>query len=120
MKTALLKSYKHANKYKSKGHQLTVQNLLNGRISGGKNKTWVKVRLTDEFREQLIEDLINVAGGHAATRERMKSVLTYGRPQHWALGRMIISDYGNGPKMNYCAGQDYPSELNQLRRELTK
>lgn len=98
--------------------QTSAQQLLNGRICL-KDEGWADIELTTELREHVVNEVVALAGGHRQTRERMWRALTYETRQHWALGRMFVEKYNESPaRLRYCAGQDYPSEMAQLRAAL--
>ena len=100
------------------GQQVTAQQLLNQRLYI-EGEGWGEVCLSPSFRKQVITDVCNVLGGHLKTRARIESNLTYRKPQHWGLERIML--YGRGTKacLSYCAGQDYYYELKQIRRALS-
>lgn len=99
----------------AEGRQLTAQAVLNERIYAKDFK------LSDELREQIANDVSDVLGGHASTKNAVFNSLNASRPpQHWGLNRILLDDYGRGPRWTYCAGQDYPAELNQIRNHLKK
>lgn len=101
------------------GNQLTAQQVINKRVYI-KADNWQAVEFTPEFMDHFNKDILNVIGGHQQTRARLRSVLEYSKPQHWALARIILNDYGQGARFTYCAGQDHPAELQQLRNYLKK
>ena len=96
--------------------QITAQGVLNGRLYGsfaGESACWQSVIFSPDFREKVINDLCGLYGGRK--KERVKYSLSRSSPpQHWALSRTF---YDN-ERWSYCAGQDYPSELNDLRKYL--
>ena len=98
-----------------------AQEILNGRMctkAGG----WEDVEIAPDVRAQVIEQIVEIAGGRQATRQAMRRTLEDERPQHWALKRMhLLPPYGSSPaRLSYCAGQDYTSEMRQLRDYLRK
>ena len=98
-------------------NQVTAQMLLNNRMY--LKNGWAKIKLTPEFKETLINDLVSKIGGHAHTKEAIYNTFKNSTPQHWAIDRMIISKYGKNPaRLTYCAGQDMTWEMRQLRNEL--
>ena len=40
--------------------------------------------------------------------------------KHFALERLILTNYDNKIGLTYCAGQDYPTELQDLRKYIYK
>jgi len=103
--------------FKVSATQVTAQQLLNGRMCL-KTTGWTNVHLTDEFKNELINQLIDIIGGHSHTRDIIRVTLKHEKPQHWALKRMLLEKYGKKPKISYCAGQDYVSEIKHLRDSL--
>ena len=100
------------------GNQVNAQDLLNERIYV-KGQTWVNIKLTDELRTLIADQLSDIYGGHGATRNRVFNRLNrgYNIPQHYTLSRMIL-ERGKEPIFNYCAGQDYTFEMNQGRTDI--
>lgn len=103
--------------WKVKGNQLSAQQLLNENMYL-KTTGWSKVRLTDEFKEDLVDKIVEIAGGHHDTKRTIRMVLNHRQPQHWALDRIFIEKYGKKVVISYCAGQDYTHEMAQLRKYL--
>lgn len=105
--------------YKLAGkHQVTAQELLNDRlyIDG---KGWSEVKLTPEFRVNLVNNILDILGGRTNTRQQMERRLMFEKPQHWGLGRILLSNYNNkGARLSYCAGQDMTWELREIRNAL--
>lgn len=105
----------------AKPHQVTAQEVLNGRTSLGE-KGWTEIKITDKLREQVISQIVENAGGREKTKIRMYSVMRSSRPQHWAIGRFLLSRYrqvNNGKAyFSYCSGQDQVWEMKALREFL--
>lgn len=97
--------------------QTSAQEILNGRICL-KDEGWTDVEIPAALREQVVNEVVAIAGGHRATRNRMWHALTYERRQHWALRRMFVEKYEGPAHLGYCAGQDYTYEMGQLRAAL--
>ena len=101
------------------GIQISAQSILNRRahIFG----EYQDFTVSDELSEQIIESILDLLGGWAKNRKYMRSTLKYGTPQHWGLSRIFLESYGGEePRFRYCAGQDYPAELREIRKYLTK
>jgi len=97
--------------------QVNAQQVLNGRMST-KTQGWAKVNVTEEFREEVINLVCDLLPKYS--REETKDKLRDGA-QHWGLERMIFHHYkGSKPGLSYCAGQDYPSEIKLIQRNLLK
>jgi hypothetical protein len=98
--------------------QVTAQQLINRRIYIN-GEGWQDIELTDEFNNNLAEQIAETLGGHRATKESIKYTLMYARPQHWGLNRVLLEQYNDSaPRFNYCAGQDYTTETNTIRKAL--
>lgn len=97
--------------------QVSAQQLINGRMHT-KAEGWTNIEISSELREKIADELSELYGGRSKTKSRVYSSLRYGTPQHWGLGRTFLENYGNNPRFSYCAGQDYPYELNQIRTAL--
>jgi hypothetical protein len=103
----------------TKGHQLSAQELINRRSMI--NGEWQNFEVSDELSEEINDKIIEVLGGQHRTKNTMYNVLRRSSPQHWGLGRIFIEKYGDSPiRFSYCAGQDYPAELAQIRKYLSK
>lgn len=111
-----LNSYEQA--YEKASQQVTAQSLLNGRIYL-KEIGWSDIGLTEEFRERVITDMVNLYGGHHKTRVAIRNTLTYSKPQHWGIDRTLLVKYGDSPaRLSYCAGQDQVWECAAIRKFL--
>ena len=93
--------------------QLTAEQVINGRFYHSK-KGWVSLTLTD--KETALQMIADCLGGRK--RAKIESVLNWGKPQHWGLRRIFFKIYEDKIYCSYCAGQDYPGELNQIRKYL--
>jgi len=104
--------------WKVAGSQTSAQQLLNGRMYL-KTAGWSKVKLTDEFRDELIDMLVSQIGGHERTKLDVRIALKFRSPQHWALDRFFLSKYlKSDARISYCAGQCHTSEMKYLRNYL--
>lgn len=115
-----MKSFKTIQEiYNASGTQVTAQDVLNRRLYI-KGEGWQDIELSAQLGEDIASNLSELFGGHTATKNRIKSVLNYSRPQHWGLKRTVIEDYGNGARWCYIAGQDGQWEANEIRTSLKK
>ena len=95
--------------------QLTAQKILNGRAYGPNG--WEDFQIDSELRNDICLALCEVIGGRKQNLVHNK--LYYARLYHWALDRLILNKRSdNTYYWSYCAGQDYPRELGELRRYL--
>jgi hypothetical protein len=103
----------------TQGHQVTAQELLNGRTQI--NGVWGPIELTEELRKEICTKLSDIFGGRAQTKTRVFNTLLRERRQNWGLSRVFLEKYPRhniGAHLHYCAGQDMPSEIRQIRKEL--
>lgn len=101
-------------------HQVTAQEVLNGRTSL-KVGSYQEVNFAPELREEVIQKIVETLGGRERTKVSIYSRLRNERPQHWGLARFLLVKYGDKPAyFSYCAGQDMPFEMKQIREALKK
>jgi len=103
--------------YKVAGQQVTAQNLLNGRMYL-KSTGFTKVNLTEEFRSEIIELIVEGLGGQSKAKQEVRTALKFRAPQHWGLERFLLSGYNKSYKLSYCAGQNQPYECSAIRKYL--
>lgn len=102
----------------TKGHQVTAQELINGRTYVN-DEGWQTITLTADLKEKLCNDIADTLGGGKDTKMQVKRQLLFSTPQHWGLSRIFLEQYnGNEPFVSYCAGQDYPSEVKTIRNAI--
>ena len=101
------------------GHQINAQEVLNRRAYI--NGEWQNFEVSEELSAEINDKIVDVLGGHGKTMNAIRRALRYSTPQHWGLSRIFLESYGGEiPRFRYCAGQDYPSELQAIRKYLTK
>lgn len=101
------------------GPQLNAQELINRRSHI--NGEWQDFQVSDELSAEINDRIVEILGGQAKTMNTIRRVLRYSTPQHWGLARIFVEKYGESPiRFSYCAGQDYPAELAQIRKYLSK
>jgi len=108
------RTYKSIESLKNKVNNLNLYNLMNQCIYL-ENVGWINTNnlLTDE----LIDQVCNLLGGHMKTKEKIFNVLSCQKFNKWYLERI---NYNFKRKcFTYCAGQDYPRELQEIRKDLT-
>ena len=92
---------------------VTLSSVKSGRIY---TDNWqdCKISLSDTDIEQ-IADLL---GGWARTKEAVKLALRniHSLRSKWYFDRILFSKYRN--EWVYCAGQDYSSEIAEIRKDL--
>jgi hypothetical protein len=100
----------------TKGHQLTAQEIVNGRsyINGN----WQNFELANDGKANIMDLITETLGGHKKTKESIFNSLMWARPQHWGLSRVFFRNYDGKILCSYCAGQDHTWELNQIRKAI--
>lgn len=100
--------------------QFNLGHLCNGRaplISGG----WSDVRIDPRFRESAIDaviSLLNIRKDANAQHVRYK---LRNEPLHtWFANRFVYVQHNGVSRWQYVAGQDYTTEIANIRRELYK
>jgi len=100
--------------------QHSAQELINERVYLI-NEGWSSIAYSSELKEEIINLIVETLGGRNSTKSAIRNVLRYSKPQHWGLSRILLVQYENSPpRLSYCAGQDYVSETNTIRRYLSK
>ncbi len=98
---------------KNTNSDLTLEDIKHKRayFNTGKNKGYCPFNLKmDDSHYEQIADLL---GGNVKTKTKIIWTLKNRQFDHWGLGRII---YSSKRKIwTYCAGQDYPSEITQVR-----
>ena len=116
---ARLKTYKTLKDLFKDTEQISVQNILNRRISR-KGMGWTDFKMTDELEAEVIQMTVDILGGRAKTKERIARVLEFSNVQNWGLDRIYLSGYEGKYRFNYCAGQSYTEEIKSIRDFLRK
>lgn len=92
--------------------QFTFDNVQAGHLYV-ERKGWIRATLTNEALIAARQQIADILGGR--DRERILRALN-STPSHWSFSRFIWNAQNNN--FYYCAGQDYPSELASIRRDL--
>ena len=107
--------WKRYAEQENSGRQLTANKILNGRAYGPNG--WEDLKIASELRNRICLELCDVIGGRK--KDLVHTRLYYAHVYHWALDRLILNKrLDNTFYWSYCAGQDYPRELGELRRYL--
>jgi hypothetical protein len=119
MKT--LKTLKQALKV-NKG-QLTARDLLNSEIYTAKG--WKTFKISADLKKDIVNNVVEILGGHNKTKESIKYNLLNTNINHWGLNRIIIEEKTlqsdkrkKVVSFRYIEGQNYEHELNQIRKYL--
>lgn len=121
MKT--IKTLKEALKLNK--NQLNASDVLRGSLYTSKG--WQKFNISDELKDSLCSQVAEILGGRSNTKELVYLTLKFRSVSHWGLDRILITERKN-PKdkrkkiisINYCAGQDYAQECNEIRTAIKK
>lgn len=92
--------------------QLTLETLINKQacLKNG----WESFKIDDEvFKEEILK-IVEVLRGWEKHKYAIGYALMYQNLSHWSFRRFIY----NGKDWRYCAGQDYPGELKEIRKFL--
>ena len=111
-------------------NRVTVSELIEGRIYT-KKWGWIDFRLDDdhatEFGCSALEHFVNLVTGVCWSREtenkrRAKSCLKFNRVKDCGIlnGIWVTKMKDDTYRAQYCAGQDYDSEMRTIRRLLTE
>ena len=103
--------------------QINAETILNGNLYTSKG--WEKFNVSDQLLNSTALLVAETLGGRQATKNRVERSLSYGNVSHWGLRRLIFEKRKNQNdkrkhtiSLSYCAGQDYGSELNEIRTQL--
>ena len=111
-------------------NRLTVYQLVSGRIYT-KKWGWIDFRLDDEHATEqgstALDTFVNLIADYcwkrdSANKKKAKSCLKYKRVNDCGImNRLLVTMRKDGTyKADYCAGQDYDSEMRTIRRLLTE
>jgi hypothetical protein len=101
-----------------KDNQINIYNVLNNRAHV-KGIGHTAVKFTEEIKGIIFRLAVETIGGRNPLKVRR--FLNNGRHlKHFALERLILTNYDNKIGLTYCAGQDYPAELQDLRKYIYK
>ena len=107
------RNYKSIDSLKNRVNQLNLYNLTQQSIYLN-GAGWIKTNnlLTECHLNQVCE----LFGGQTKTKGKMFIVLDRRNFSKWYLERIIYSF--TRKRFEYCAGQDYPQELKDIRKDL--
>ena len=100
-----------------KDNQTSIYNVLNNRAYI-KGIGHTKVMFSKEIKDILFKLTVDVIGGRNS--QKVRRFLANGQHKHYTLERIFIESYNGNISVNYCAGQDYISELSNLRKFIYK
>lgn len=95
--------------------QFTLENLTTGRacVDG----CWDSVDIDDSFADAY-NNIAELLGGRAETKKKIAYILRNNPISDWFANRIVFCRHTN--RWEYTAGQDYPSEIRNIRQTLLK
>lgn len=93
--------------------QFNLSHLTTGRANII-SKGWENIKIDETFFNESIDQITQLIGGHQKTKDIIKYTLRNTPVHQWFASRIIF----DGVKWSYIAGQDYPSEIAEIRRLL--
>ena len=103
--------------------QLKASDILNGNIYTSKG--WESFKVSDDLLDSFALQISDLLGGRAITKNKVYNNLRFGSVSHWGLDRILITKRRLSTDkrkfkicVNYCAGQDYVAECNEIRTDL--
>jgi len=109
------RNYKTIASLAKKTNQLTAQEVINQQAYID-NVGWIEVGLPRSERTKMAAEISELLGGMHVTRRRVFFNLLFSTPKHWGLNRIFFNN--RTQSWEYCAGQDYSSEISQIRNAL--
>lgn len=97
--------------------QFNAEHLTTARANI-KNDGWQNIKIENGFHQESINEIIALIGGRNKTQKIMKLKLENEPFHHWSATRFIY-DYNN-QQWKYVAGQDYNSEMKEIRKYFAK
>lgn len=91
-------------------HYFTYSDFISGHFCH-KNAGWVKFRLSPEAREDFAERLAGAVWDRIPANA-VRRILDTNRRNYGIFSRLWVNKRGEG---DYCAGQDYTSEIRTIR-----
>lgn len=79
---------------------------------------WEDIEIDEDFFYESIDQIVNLIGGQAKTMQKIRYTLRSQKFNHWSADRFIWSN--SRKRWEYCAGQDQPLEMKEIRKYLTK
>lgn len=80
-------------------------------------KGYEEIEIEENFYNNSIDEIVSLIGGHAKTMQKIRFRLRQGPLNHWSAKNFIWSQ--KRKCWTYCAGQDHPEEIRQIRKYLT-
>lgn len=81
------------------------------------NSGWENIKVDESFKSDAINQIVELLGGRQKTKDRIKFVIKNNPLHTWYADRIIFD--ANRNRWVYVAGQDYPTEITEIRRQLT-
>lgn len=98
-----------------KVNNFTLYNMLTKRVNiVGEGRQ--SVEIDEQFFNESIDQIVSLIGGRKQTREKIKHTLSNKIVTDWFTKRITFCKHTN--KFDYTAGQNYPAELQSIRKTL--
>lgn len=78
---------------------------------------WTDITTDENFKSESLQQIADIIGGRAATKEKVLRTLTNNIISGWFMQRFIYMPERD--IWSYCAGQDYVGEIASIRRKLS-
>lgn len=112
------------NREKSKRY-VDMYEVLTGNFYH-KERGWIKVIVHPDVRKKYIVQMVDLLGGNSNTKAKITNNLLMGKTGTY-LSRFHIERHKDDKDkrkwkyhMSFCAGQSYPEEIKEARKELSK
>jgi hypothetical protein len=94
--------------------QFNLHNLVHNRVPL-KDKGWTDISIDEDFFNESINDIAELVGGRAKTKEIVRFNLRNKPVSNWFTNRIVLT-----PKnvWTYIVGQDYTAEMKEIRKQL--
>jgi hypothetical protein len=97
--------------------QFTLNNLTTGRASII-GTGWNDIKIDEQFFNESINNIVELLGGRQKTKETIKYKLRNEPIYGWFSNRIVFCKHNN--VWTYIAGQEYTTEIKEIRKILTK
>lgn len=98
-----------------KVNNFTLYNMLTKRVNIN-GEGWQHVEIDEQFFNESINQIVSLIGGRKETKEKIKHILSNNIVTGWFTERITFCKHTN--KFDYTAGQNYPAELQSIRKTL--
>lgn len=99
----------------NKVNNFSLYNMLTKRVNIN-GEGWQPVEIDPQFFNDSINQIVSLIGGRKETKEKIKHILSNNIVTGWFTERITFCKHTN--KFDYIAGQNYPAELQSIRKTL--